>query len=73
MSSNSDDQYYATRAAAERELSQSAPDPAVALIHAKLAERYECLVAGERAPRPTLHIVPANWAAGPRRGRAGPG
>ena len=50
--------YYLNRAATERELSAAASDPTAALIHAKLAERYERLASHERNDsRPTLHIV----------------
>lgn len=49
--------YFNARAIAERELSEHAGTEEAALIHLKLAERYERLVARERQGRPTLHIV----------------
>jgi hypothetical protein len=59
MSNQSDLDYYASRARAERELSVNATDPAVATIHAKLADRYEKLAGELAAPRAILRIVTA--------------
>ena len=57
MTDDDDIAYYTARAAAERELSESAGNEVAALVHLKLAERYERLAAREGDKRPTLHIV----------------
>ena len=58
----SDEEYFAQRARAERELSKTATDPRAAAIHAKLAARYE-EVANPKPRRPTLCIHSGiNWA-----------
>lgn len=53
----SDQEYFATRAAIERALSDTACDPSIALIHAQLADRYERLVDGPEEAPPMLHVV----------------
>ena len=63
MTDQDDIDYFRGRARAERELADSADDSAAALIHAKLAERYERIVARENAPRPILHIVTSRPSA----------
>ncbi len=57
MSEQSDLEYFATRAAVERALSETAADSSIALIHAQLADRYERLASGLNQPRPPFHIV----------------
>ena len=57
VSASTDQQYFAGRALEEREKSRRATDSAAAAIHAKLADRYERLAAGEGAPRPALRIT----------------
>lgn len=57
MTRQSDREYYAGRASAERELSQTAIDPVVAEIHARLADGYERLTAIRSGSRPVLHLV----------------
>ncbi len=52
-----DADYFRARAQEERTLSETTADPAIALIHLKLARRYQHLVASETAGRPTRHIV----------------
>ena len=52
-----DREYYAARAAVERELSQTAPHPLAAEVHAKLAEGYERLTAVKPGSRPELRLV----------------
>jgi len=52
-----DREYYAARALLERGLSQTAIDPVVAEIHAKLADGYERLTAMKVGSRPLLQIV----------------
>jgi len=55
----SDEEYFAQRA---RELSKTATDPRAAVIHAKLAARYE-EIANPKPRRPTLCIRSGmNWA-----------
>jgi hypothetical protein len=49
-------EYYAARAAAEREAVRSAPTSHIASIHEQLAEAYEALVA-EIEARPPLRLV----------------
>ncbi len=43
MTSQSELEYFGARARAERQLSETATDPAVASIHARLADCYERL------------------------------
>lgn len=57
MASQSDEEYYATRAAVERQLSDTAADPSTALIHAQLASRYELLAKGHDSPGISLQLV----------------
>jgi len=57
MTRQSDRDYYAARASAERELSERAIDPVVAEVHAKFAESYERLSARRAGSRPLLRIV----------------
>jgi hypothetical protein len=57
MNQQSDLDYYTARAAVERELSDSAPDPGIALIHTQLADRYEALAAGLTRPLPYLRVA----------------
>ena len=57
MNTQSDLEYYGSRARVERELSAGATDPVVASIHGKLAECYEALVRQPRSPRPILRVV----------------
>jgi hypothetical protein len=52
----SDREYYAARAAAERELEASAKDQAIAGIHGQLALRYERLAASDDGT--LLHTLP---------------
>ncbi|MDQ3074717.1 MAG: hypothetical protein M3Q88_03770 [Pseudomonadota bacterium] len=52
MPVESDLEYYQRRAVAERKLGEEADDPSVALIHAKLAARYDRLAAGLNQPHP---------------------
>ena len=59
MTKQSDFEYYASRAIAERELSQSTADAVAASIHAKLAECYEKLASEPAPPRRILRIVTA--------------
>jgi len=60
MIDSKDVDYFRARAQEERALSEMTADPAIALIHSNLAQRYQRLVASETAGRPTLHIaVPA--------------
>lgn len=57
MHAQSDEEYFQSRAEAERQLARAASDPAVTNIHASLAKGYEELVRQERATnRPVLHI-----------------
>jgi hypothetical protein len=49
--------YFTARAAAERALSEASDNQEAALVHLKLAERYERLAARPAGQRPTLHIV----------------
>ena len=49
--------YFTARAAAERALSEASDDEAAALVHLKLAERYERLATRPADARPRLHIV----------------
>ena len=60
----SDSEYFSKRARTERLLSDTAPDPRIAALHADLAGRYEELARSQPKPeRPTLHIVSGiNWA-----------
>ena len=48
--------YYARRAATQRRLEKSAASPALAQLHAQLAEAYEAYVA-EIEARPPLRLV----------------
>ena len=48
MGRQCDQEYYASRASVERELSQTASDPVVAEVHAQLAEGYERLTRASR-------------------------
>lgn len=58
-----DREYFANRARAERQLSDSAADPCAAAVHAKLAACYEEMAAGLKPKRPTLHNASRiNWA-----------
>lgn len=57
MTRLTDAEYFAERAVAERKLSDAASDPAVALIHTNLAERYAALAADPRPVRQQLRIV----------------
>ncbi len=57
MINSNDVDYFRARAEEERELSETTADPAIALIHSKLAQRYRRLVASESAGRPTLSIA----------------
>lgn len=43
MNEPNDREYYVARAASSRNLAQRAANPAIAAIHADLAERYEAL------------------------------
>ena len=57
MTEQSDQDYYTARAAVERALSDTATDPAIAIIHTQLADRYEALAAGpDSVPQP-LRVV----------------
>ena len=56
MTEQSDQEYYAVRAAVERALSDTATDPGIAIIHAQLADRYELLAAGLDSP-PLLRVA----------------
>jgi hypothetical protein len=63
MNHQSDLEYYTSRAAVERALSDTAADPGIALIHTQLADRYELLAAREiSSPRP-LRVVTATEVA----------
>ncbi len=55
-------EYYAARAAAEREAARSAPTSHIASIHEQLAEAYEALVAEIEARAP-LRLVSSTAAA----------
>jgi hypothetical protein len=57
MIRQSDEDYYAARAAAERRLSQTASDPRAAGVHEAMAERYEALRASTNVERPVLRIA----------------
>lgn len=58
-----DQEYFANRARAELQLSESAADPCAAAVHAKLAACYEEMAAGLKPKRPTLHIASGfKWA-----------
>lgn len=57
MTDDDDIAYFTARAAAERALSESASNEVAALVHLKLAERYERLARRQPGGRPTLHIV----------------
>lgn len=61
MSSQSNAEYFAGRAAIERGLSESAADPRAAAIHAELAARYEelALQSGAPAERRGPDLAPA--------------
>jgi len=63
--SESDVEYFRKRAAAERQLSADARDPTAAMIHSRLAARYEHLVAaGSTIEAPTLYVVTAQARPG---------
>jgi len=66
MNEQSDVEYYATRAALERALSDTATDPGIAIIHTQLADRYERLAAGLDSP-PRLRVADPGPAQLPRR------
>jgi hypothetical protein len=57
MSEQTDLEYFAARAATERQLSDTASEPSIALIHAQLADRYELLATGWDQQHPFLHVV----------------
>lgn len=52
-----DREYFALRAAAERQLSELATDPCAAAVHAKMAACYEEMATGLKPKRPSLHIA----------------
>lgn len=57
MYSQSDEEYFLSRAEAERAAAKAAGNPAVAKIHSSLAQGYDELVRQERAQiRPVLRI-----------------
>ena len=60
----SESEYFSKRARTERLLSDTAPDPQIAAIHADLAARYAEMAEPDPKPkRPTLRIVSGiNWA-----------
>jgi len=58
MLTQDDKAYYSARAAEERQRRAEANDPAVATVHAQLAQRYAELVAGDAEPY-QLQVV---WA-----------
>jgi hypothetical protein len=60
MTNQSDLEYYASRAVAERELSEGTADLVAASIHAKLADCYEKLARDAAPPRRVLRIVTAS-------------
>jgi hypothetical protein len=53
----SDEEYFRSRAVAERELAASASTPAVAAIHISLARGYDELVRREQQPLQTIRTV----------------
>ena len=57
MIDSKDVDYFRARAQEERALGETTADPAVALIHLNLAQRYERLVVRGTRSRPTLHIA----------------
>jgi hypothetical protein len=57
MTEQSDQEYYAVRAAVERALSDTATDPGIAIIHTQLADRYELLAAGLDSPPRLLRVA----------------
>jgi len=57
MNEQSDQDYYAARAAVERALSDTATDPGIAIIHTQMADRYDALAAGLGSMPPLLRVV----------------
>ena len=55
LMTGNDTEYFRKRAVIERIMGITTNHPAVAAVHAELAERYEALV--EEAKRPSLQLV----------------
>ena len=66
MTEQSDQDYYAARARVERALSDTATDPAIAIIHTQLADRYEALAAGLDSMPQLLRVVGGSEGASDR-------
>lgn len=61
MSQPKDQDYYAARAAAARNLAQRAATPEIAVIHAEFATRYELLSMSDGSghlAQPAMQVIP---------------